>query len=136
MCIKTGELDLALDVFQQLLREGCTPNLVTYNILIDVRLLPASCCCLQTLCQMRRLARRQQCSRHTVFEHSPWYHSVALRVHSWSSGAVVMKPLALHMCCTALHSTSHRPDDDLPSAHHPADAPIPTLQQALYRAAG
>ena len=37
VCIKAGELDLALDVFQQLLREGCTPNLVTYNILIDVR---------------------------------------------------------------------------------------------------
>ena len=37
VCIKAGELELALDVFQQLLREGCTPNLVTYNILIDVR---------------------------------------------------------------------------------------------------
>ena len=36
MCIKANELDLALDVFSQLLREGCTPNLVTYNILIDV----------------------------------------------------------------------------------------------------
>jgi len=29
-------LDLAIDVYGQLLREGCTPNLVTYNILIDV----------------------------------------------------------------------------------------------------
>ena len=38
VCIKAGELELALDVFQQLLREGCTPNLVTYNILIDVRI--------------------------------------------------------------------------------------------------
>jgi pentatricopeptide repeat protein len=38
VCIKAGELELALDVFQQLLREGCTPNLVTYNILIDVRM--------------------------------------------------------------------------------------------------
>ncbi len=37
VCIKANELDLALDVFSQLLREGCTPNLVTYNILIDVR---------------------------------------------------------------------------------------------------
>ena len=37
VCIKAGELELALDVFQQLLREGCAPNLVTYNILIDVR---------------------------------------------------------------------------------------------------
>lgn len=40
MCIKANELDLALDVFSQLLHEGCVPNLVTYNILIDVRLLP------------------------------------------------------------------------------------------------
>ena len=40
VCIKANELDLALDVFSQLLREGCTPNLVTYNILIDVRHLP------------------------------------------------------------------------------------------------
>lgn len=37
VCIKANELDLALDVFAQLLEEGCTPNLVTYNILIDVR---------------------------------------------------------------------------------------------------
>ena len=40
MCIKANELDLALDVFSQLLHEGCVPNLVTYNILIDVRTLP------------------------------------------------------------------------------------------------
>ena len=31
-----GELDLALDVYQQMLNEGCTPNLVTFNTLIDV----------------------------------------------------------------------------------------------------
>jgi len=62
VCIKTGELDLALDVFQQLLREGCTPNLVTYNILIDVRLLPAACFLLPATacrycCQLRTIAR-------------------------------------------------------------------------------
>ena len=33
---QANELDLALDVYRQLVREGCTPNLVTYNILIDV----------------------------------------------------------------------------------------------------
>lgn len=31
-----SECELALDVFQQLLSEGCTPNLVVYNILIDI----------------------------------------------------------------------------------------------------
>jgi len=31
-----GELDLALDVYRQMQNEGCTPNLVTYNTLIDV----------------------------------------------------------------------------------------------------
>ena len=31
-----NELDLALDVYRQMLAEGCTPNLVTYNTLIDV----------------------------------------------------------------------------------------------------
>ena len=41
VCIKANELELALDVFSQLLREGCTPNLVTFNILIDVRRPPA-----------------------------------------------------------------------------------------------
>ena len=35
-CAQANELELALDVYGQLLREGCTPNLVTYNILIDV----------------------------------------------------------------------------------------------------
>ena len=35
-CLQANELELALDVYNQLLREGCTPNLVTYNILIDV----------------------------------------------------------------------------------------------------
>ena len=29
-------MELALDVYNQLQRDGCTPNLVTYNILIDV----------------------------------------------------------------------------------------------------
>lgn len=29
-------MELALDVYNQLLRDGCVPNLVTYNILIDV----------------------------------------------------------------------------------------------------
>ena len=29
-------MELALDVYGQLQRDGCTPNLVTYNILIDV----------------------------------------------------------------------------------------------------
>lgn len=33
---QANELELALDVYGQLLREGCTPNLVTYNILIDI----------------------------------------------------------------------------------------------------
>jgi pentatricopeptide repeat protein len=31
-----SECDLALDVYQQLLADGCTPNLVTFNILIDI----------------------------------------------------------------------------------------------------
>ena len=31
-----SECDLALDVYQQLLSEGCTPNMVTYNVLIDI----------------------------------------------------------------------------------------------------
>lgn len=34
--VQANELELALDVYGQLLREGCTPNLVTYNILIDI----------------------------------------------------------------------------------------------------
>ena len=34
--MQANELDLALDVYSQLVREGCTPNLVTYNILIDI----------------------------------------------------------------------------------------------------
>lgn len=33
---RCSECDLALDVFQQLLAEGCAPNLVTFNILIDI----------------------------------------------------------------------------------------------------
>ncbi len=36
VCIKANELDLALDVYKQMLAEGCVPNLVTYNTLIDV----------------------------------------------------------------------------------------------------
>jgi pentatricopeptide repeat protein len=36
VCIKANELDLAQDVYKQMLAEGCAPNLVTYNILIDV----------------------------------------------------------------------------------------------------
>ena len=31
-----SECDLALDVYQQLLADGCAPNLVTFNILIDI----------------------------------------------------------------------------------------------------
>ena len=50
VCIKAGELELALDVFQQLLREGCTPNLVTYNILIDVRIHKPLDCMLKPWC--------------------------------------------------------------------------------------
>ena len=34
--VQANELELALDVYNQLLREGCQPNLVTYNILIDI----------------------------------------------------------------------------------------------------
>ena len=34
--LQANELELALDVYNQLVRDGCTPNLVTYNILIDV----------------------------------------------------------------------------------------------------
>ncbi len=36
MCIKSGELELALDVYTQMRAEGVTPNLVTFNTLIDV----------------------------------------------------------------------------------------------------
>ena len=36
MCIKSGELELALDVYSQMRAEGVTPNLVTFNTLIDV----------------------------------------------------------------------------------------------------
>lgn len=52
MCIKAGDLALALDVFKEMNEKGCTPNLVTYNILIDVRChsplpsLPARVLCL------------------------------------------------------------------------------------------
>ncbi len=52
VCIKAGDLALALDVFKEMNEKGCTPNLVTYNILIDVRChilltsLPARVLCL------------------------------------------------------------------------------------------
>ncbi len=36
VCIKSGELELALDVYTQMRAEGVTPNLVTFNTLIDV----------------------------------------------------------------------------------------------------
>lgn len=36
VCSQANELDLAIDVYQQMLAEGCTPNVVTYNTLIDV----------------------------------------------------------------------------------------------------
>lgn len=36
VCIKAGDLTLALEVFEDMKRKNCTPNLVTYNILIDV----------------------------------------------------------------------------------------------------
>jgi pentatricopeptide repeat protein len=35
-CGAANELDLALDVYRQMLNEGCSPNLVTFNTLIDV----------------------------------------------------------------------------------------------------
>lgn len=36
VCLKANELDLSLDVYTQMLQEGCTPNLVTYNTLLDI----------------------------------------------------------------------------------------------------
>jgi pentatricopeptide repeat domain-containing protein 1 len=36
VCLKCNELDLALDIYGQMLSEGCTPNLVTFNTLLDV----------------------------------------------------------------------------------------------------
>jgi pentatricopeptide repeat domain-containing protein 1 len=36
VCLKCNELDLALDIYSQMLAEGCTPNLVTFNTLLDV----------------------------------------------------------------------------------------------------
>lgn len=38
-----SECELALDVYQQLLQEGCTPNMVTYNILIDIHSKSGQC---------------------------------------------------------------------------------------------
>jgi pentatricopeptide repeat domain-containing protein 1 len=36
VAIKCGKLANALDIFQMMQAEGCTPNVVTYNTLIDV----------------------------------------------------------------------------------------------------
>jgi len=36
VCLAANELDLAIDVYRQMQAEGCKPNLVTYNTLIDV----------------------------------------------------------------------------------------------------
>lgn len=36
VAIKCGQLQKALEVYGELLREGCSPNVVTYNTLIDV----------------------------------------------------------------------------------------------------
>lgn len=36
VAIKSGQLQKALEVYHVMLREGCTPNVVTYNTLIDV----------------------------------------------------------------------------------------------------
>jgi pentatricopeptide repeat domain-containing protein 1 len=36
VAIKSGQLQKALEVYHEMLREGCTPNVVTYNTLIDV----------------------------------------------------------------------------------------------------
>jgi pentatricopeptide repeat protein len=36
VCIKAGDLTLALEVFDDMKLKNCNPNLVTYNILIDV----------------------------------------------------------------------------------------------------
>lgn len=36
VAIKSGQLQKALEVYNEMLREGCTPNVVTYNTLIDV----------------------------------------------------------------------------------------------------
>ena len=34
--VQANELELAIDVYKSLLSEGCTPNLVTFNTLIEV----------------------------------------------------------------------------------------------------
>lgn len=36
VCLKANELDLSLDVYTRMLAEGVTPNLVTYNTLLDI----------------------------------------------------------------------------------------------------
>jgi pentatricopeptide repeat domain-containing protein 1 len=36
VCIKCNEVGLVQQVYKQMIQEGCTPNLVTYNTLIDL----------------------------------------------------------------------------------------------------
>ncbi len=36
VCIKCGKCQLALETYHQMRQDGCTPNVVTYNTLIDV----------------------------------------------------------------------------------------------------
>lgn len=36
VCLKANELDLSLDVYARMLAEGVTPNLVTFNTLLDI----------------------------------------------------------------------------------------------------
>ena len=36
VCIKCGQLQLALDVYQEMKKSDCPLNVVTYNTLIDV----------------------------------------------------------------------------------------------------
>ncbi len=43
MSLGCSECELALDVYEQLQAEGCTPNMVTYNILIDIHSKAGNC---------------------------------------------------------------------------------------------
>lgn len=36
VCIKCGKCPLALETYQNMRQEGCAPNVVTFNTLIDV----------------------------------------------------------------------------------------------------
>jgi pentatricopeptide repeat protein len=36
VAVKAGQMQHALKAYRQLLEEGCTPNVVTYNTLIDI----------------------------------------------------------------------------------------------------